>query len=211
MRRLPRSLRRLGLVALAVFGLWLGGFTVFLAGSLTIADDPSLPTDAVVVLTGGRMRLETGLGLLAAGTAKKLFVSGVNQRIDRDELLRAVGPAAGPAACCIAIGHDADNTLGNARETANWMQLEGYRSLRLVTSWYHMRRSLLEFGRAMPQTRIVAHPVFAHHLDPEHWWSSRGEGFLIIGEYDKYLAAWLRPALYGVYRPARSAIEDARR
>ena len=42
------------------------------------------------------------------------------------------------------LGREADNTHGNARETAGWMRGEGYRSLRLVTSWYHMRRSLLE-------------------------------------------------------------------
>ena len=105
-------------------------------------------------------------------------------------------PAAERAACCIVLGHEADNTLGNARETANWMHREGYRSLRLVTSWYHMRRSLLEFDRAMPQITIVAHPVFAHHLEPEHWWSWHGAPLLIIGEYDKYLFAWIRPALH---------------
>ena len=165
--------------------------------------DPSIPTDAIVVLTGGRLRLETGFELFAAGTAKKLFVSGVNQRVDRDELLRTLGPAAERASCCIALGHEADNTFGNARETANWMHDEGYRSLRLVTSWYHMRRGLLEFGRAMPQITIIAHPVFAHRLDAERWSSWRSAPLLIIGEYDKYLAAWIRPALNEVYPAPR--------
>jgi uncharacterized SAM-binding protein YcdF (DUF218 family) len=195
-------LRRLGWFALAVFLLWLGGLALFVAGSLLIPVDPSIRTDAIVVLTGGRLRLETGVELFAAGTAKKLFISGVNQRVDRSELLRALGPAGERAACCIALGHEADNTFGNARETANWMHEEGYRSLRLVTSWYHMRRGLLEFGRAMPEVAIVAHPVFAHHLDPEQWWSWRGAPLLIVGEYDKYLAAWIRPALSAVYPAA---------
>lgn len=203
MHRLPRPLRRLGLLALAIFVLWLGGLAVFIASSLSIRGDPSIPTDAIVVLTGGRLRLETGLELFAAGTAKKLFVSGVNQRVDRDELLRALGPSAERASCCIVLGHEADNTFGNARETANWMHEEGYRSLRLVTSWYHMRRGLLEFGRAMPQVTIIAHPVFAPHLDAERWWSWRGTLLLIIGEYGKYLVAWLRPALNAVYPAPR--------
>jgi len=195
MRRLTRLICRLGLLAIGMFALWLGGLAWFVASSLASGGDPSTPTDAIVVLTGGRLRLETGFRLFAAGTAKQLFVSGVNQRVDRDELLRALGPAAERAACCIALGHAADNTVGNARETANWMHEAGYLSLRLVTSWYHMRRSLLEFGRAMPQIAIVAHPVFAHHLEPEHWWSWRGAPLLIVSEYDKYLVAWIRPAL----------------
>jgi len=197
--RLPRLCRRLGWLALATFLLWLGGLAFFVASSLSIPVDPSIRTDAIVVLTGGRLRLETGLELFADGTAKKLFISGVNQRVDRGELLRALGPAAERAACCIALGHEADNTVGNARETANWMREEGYQSLRLVTSWYHMRRGLLEFGRAMPQLTIVAHPVFAHHLDPERWWSWHGAPLLVVSEYGKYLAAWIRPALTAIY------------
>lgn len=193
-----RPIYRLGLLAIGMFALWLGGLVLFVASSLSAGVDPSIPTDAIVVLTGGRLRLETGLQLFAAGTAKKLFVSGVNQRVDRDELLRALGPGAERAACCIALGHAADNTVGNAWETANWMREEGYRSLRLVTGWYHMRRSLLEFGRALPQITIVAHPVFVHHLEPERWWSWHGAPLLIISEYDKYLWAWVRPALTAI-------------
>ena len=206
MGRLPRWLRRLGLLALALFGLWIGALAWFVATGLMLRTDPSIPTDAIVVLTGGRLRLETGLRLLAAGTAKTLFISGVNQRVDRDDLLRALGPAAERAACCIVLGREADNTFGNARETASWMHEEGYTSLRLVTSWYHMRRGLLEFGRAMPQVTIAAQPVFAQHLDPERWWSWRGAPLLIIGEYHKYLAAWIRPALNAI-SPPTAALE----
>jgi len=194
--RLPRSFRWLGLLAFATLALWLGGLAYFVAGSLSTRSDPSIPTDAIVVLTGGRLRLETGLQLFAAGSAKKLFVSGVNQRVDRGELLRTLGPLGQRAACCIVLGHEADNTFGNARETANWMQEEGYSSLRLVTSWYHMRRGLLEFGRAMPQVRIIAYPVFTRHADAERWWSWYGTLELIVTEYDKYLWAWVRSELW---------------
>lgn len=195
MRRLLRPLRRLGLLLLATVVLWLAGLGLFVTSSLSIRGDPSIPTDAIVVLTGGRLRVETGLALFAAGLAQKLFISGVNQRVDRDELLRPLGLAAERAACCIVLGHEADNTFGNARETANWMREEGYKSLRLVTSWYHLRRGLLEFGRAMPQVTIIAHPVFAHGAGPERWWGWRGAPYLVIVEYGKYLAAWIRPAL----------------
>ena len=198
MHRLWRSVRRLGLLALVTLVLWLGGLVLFVVSSLSIRGDLSTPTDAIVVLTGGRLRLEAGLQLLAAGRAKKLFVSGVNQRVDRGELLRTLGPIGRHPACCIVLGHEADNTLGNARETANWMQEEGYRSLRLVTSWYHMRRGLLEFGRAMPQVTIIAYPLFTHHVDSERWWSWLGPLALIISEYDKYLVAWIRPAVSAI-------------
>ena len=208
---MPPLVRRLGWLALALIMLWLGGLGWFVAGSLLLRGDPSAPTDAIVVLTGGRLRLETGIVLLAAGGAKKLFISGVNQRVDRDELLRPFGLATERAACCIVLGHAADNTFGNAHETASWMRDEHYRSLRLVTSWYHMRRSLLEFDRAMPEITIVAQPVFAHYPEPESWWSWHGAVVLILGEYHKYLAAWLRPLLTATLPPPAAPAEDTRR
>src|SRR5438105_2592925 len=192
---LARSVLWLARLVAVVILVWLGGFGWFVVSSYLIHSDPTGATDAIVVLTGGRLRLEAGLELLAGGKAKKLFISGVNQRVDRDELLRSLRPVPENTACCIVIGHTADNTFGNARETADWMHEEGYRSLRLVTGWYHMRRGLLEFERAMPRVTIVAHPVFAHHVDPELWWNWHGAPLLVLGEYDKYLAAWVRPLL----------------
>lgn len=203
-------MRLLGSLAVAIAIFWLGGLLWFVASSLAIRGDPAASTDAIVVLTGGRLRLEAGLGLLVAGKAKQLFVSGVNPRVDRAALLRAFGPAAMREACFIALGHQADDTFGNARETAGWMRQEGYRSLRLVTSWYHMRRSLLEFRRAMPRTAIIPHPVFAPHVDPEGWWGRHGAAALVIGEFDKYLGAWLRPAIDAIFPPPPLPVQTPR-
>jgi uncharacterized SAM-binding protein YcdF (DUF218 family) len=172
--------------------LWAGGLAWFVYSSLSLTADPQTRTDAIVVLTGGRLRLEAGLDLLSAGRARKLFVSGVNPHVDRLELMRVAGHADGDLSR-IAIGHEADNTLGNARETAGWMRREGYRSLRLVTSWYHIERSLLEFKRAMPDAVIIAEPVFAAHAENgEHWLEV---ALLTVSEYDKYLATLVRPAV----------------
>ena len=177
--------------------LWVVGLLWFVHSSLSMASDPSR-TDAIVVLTGGRLRLEAGLDLLGAGRAQKLFVSGVNPHVDRIELMRVAGHADDEDLNRIVIGHDADNTLGNARETAGWMQQEGYSSLRLVTSWYHMQRSLLEFQRAMPQTRIVAEPVFAGH-EGEAWSGWIDIGMLTVSEYDKYLATLVWPEIATIW------------
>src|SRR3954471_22934329 len=190
-------MRRLAAALLLLLALWLGGFAWFVGSSLWVKIDDASPTDAIVVLTGGKMRLETGLAFLEGGKAAKLFVSGVNPAVDRETLLRAFGPAAQREACCIVLGHAADNTLGNALETAVWMQQEGYRSLWLVTSWYHMHRSLLEFSRAMPLVRVIAHPVFARDSDPEGWRGRLAAGQRLFAEYNKFLAAWLRCLISG--------------
>jgi uncharacterized SAM-binding protein YcdF (DUF218 family) len=209
MRR--RRALRIAAAGLAVVGLlWLGGLAWFVHSSLTIAIDRATPTDAIVVLTGGRLRVETALELLGAGRAQKLFISGVNPHVDRVALLRVAGRASEGDADRIEIGHEAENTLGNARETAEWMRREGFRSLRLVTSWYHMRRSLLEFGRAMPDTLIVAEPVFAAHSDPEPWSERLDVVVLTVGEYHKFLATLVRPELAALWPRAALSSPVAR-
>jgi uncharacterized SAM-binding protein YcdF (DUF218 family) len=194
-RRAPRVIA----VSVVVIGLvWLGGLGWFVHSELTIAVDRTTSTDAIVVLTGGRLRVETALDLLGAGRARALFISGVNPHVDRIALLRVAGRTDAANADQIEIGHVAENTLGNARETAEWMRRKGHRSLRLVTSWYHMRRSLLEFERAMPGMLIIAEPVFAGRGDPLTWSDRLDVAMLTIGEYNKFLAtlAWPKVAAF---------------
>jgi uncharacterized SAM-binding protein YcdF (DUF218 family) len=190
------ALSRLSVAAAAGFVFWFAGL-VWFATPPRVENKP-ITTDAIVVLTGGSQRLQSGIELLLEGKGRKLFVSGVNQEVELNELLRVSGNPPEWVACCIALGHGADNTVGNARETAEWMRQQGFRSLRLVTAWYHMPRSLLEFDRAMPETEIIAHPVFPEHVMQEHWWTWRGTAALLVSEYGKYLGALVRPVIEGL-------------
>lgn len=195
-RILPRLLR-LGALLLLVAVAWLAGLVAFVSVIPTAGDAPDERTDAVVVLTGGSERLAEGLRLLAAGRAGTLFVSGVGKEVELASLLQGLPPGMAPPgtaerACCIVLGHGADNTLGNARETAAWMGSQGFRSLRLVTADYHMPRSLIEFRRAMPDIRIIGHPVFPPQVMRTGWWRWPGTTGLLIGEYDKLLLSLAR-------------------
>ncbi len=177
-------------LALAI-GLWFGGLLWFAAQIPYPGPVSTDRTDAIVVLTGGSKRLDTGLRLLAEGYAAKVFVSGVARGVDLATLLRVARQRPEKVACCIAIGYRADNTAGNARETSEWMRAQGYRSLRLVTAGYHMPRSLLEFHRTMSKIQIVPHPVFPTQFKRKGWWRWPGTASLMASEYSKYLLARL--------------------
>jgi len=185
-----------------VAALWSAGLVWFAATVPDRVEDPSSRTDAIVVLTGGSRRLGVGLTLLMQGQARKLFVSGVHRGVDVAELLRVARQSPAEVECCIVLGYTADNTSGNAAETARWMAEQGYRSLRLVTASYHMRRSLVEFQHAMPGVGIVPHPVFPDLFQPGDWWTRSPSVWLVVAEYTKYLATVARIALglpaYGV-------------
>ena len=190
-RRFGRSVRLAADLVVLLAAAWLAGFAWFVHEVPARVADPDSETDAIVVLTGGSQRVESGLQLLAAGKAKKLFVSGVYHGVDVGDLLRVSRQAPERVECCIVLGHAAESTLGNALETAAFMQSEGFSSLRLVTASYHMPRSLLEFARAMPQIRIVPHPVFPDIV--AGWWRRPSGVELYAEEYVKYLAALARP------------------
>ena len=71
----------LGLVG-GCFLFWVAGLFAFLKLIPEGVDDATQKTDTIVVLTGGSLRLQTGLILLKEGRANKLFVSGVQRGVD---------------------------------------------------------------------------------------------------------------------------------
>ena len=189
-RRGGRTL--LCLAALVVFSAIVWGVSLvrFAAMIPDAVVDTTTTTDAIVVLTGGSGRLGVGLELLSANRARSLFVSGVYRGVDVTQLLELSQRTPRELECCVEIGHSADNTAGNAVETAAWVAAQGYRSLRLVTSGYHLPRSLLEFRHAMPDVTFIPHPVFSESVKQKRWWAWPGTASLIIGEFNKYLLAW---------------------
>ncbi len=184
--------------------MWGVGLFLF-ADSIPLSiDDDVTRTDAVVVLTGGSGRLDEGLDLIARKMAPKLFVSGVYRGIDVSKLLELSQRAPAELECCIEIGYAAGNTTGNAAETAAWMRKNKFTSLRIVTSSYHMPRSMLEFTRLMPDVMIIPHPVFPERVKNKQWWIWPGTSALITSEYNKYLVALVRYMLARLLKEPRS-------
>ena len=191
-RRSQRHIRLFFPLTIALILFWSAGLIAFLTVLPDDVDDNATATDAIVVLTGGSLRLNTGLALLQEGLAERLFVSGVHRGVDVQQLLRIARQSPDAAECCISLGHEADNTAGNAAETSAWMANHGYRSIRLVTAAYHMPRSLIEFRNTMPDVQIITHPVFPAQVKLDAWWRWPGTAVLIFGEYSKYLVARIR-------------------
>lgn len=184
-----------GAMGLILVAFWTIGFLAFVSSIPRFVGDIRSHTDVIVVLTGGSKRLETGFELLAQKQAEKLFISGVYRGVELRQILAHTRQAPQELECCVEIGHEADSTKGNAHETAEWIAGKDYKSLRLVTANYHMPRSLLEFSGAMPDVRIIAHPVFSDNVKMEEWWRFSGTTALLWSEYNKYILVWLRQHL----------------
>ncbi len=131
-----------------LFLVWAIGFLWFVVA----LPQPSEPvkTDAVIALTGGPGRIARGLAVLDQGLAKRMLVSGVDKEVRPQEFAAQFGVSPHTMACCVTLGFTAVDTRSNASETAKWVAQNEVRSLRLVTTDWHMRRAAGELDRALP-------------------------------------------------------------
>jgi uncharacterized SAM-binding protein YcdF (DUF218 family) len=171
------------------------GFPVFLA-SLERREPQALPRgDAIVALTGGVERIPDAVGWLAQGHGERLLISGVGTQVRLDQLARKAPGLHTWLGCCVDVGHEALNTVGNAEETRAWAAGRGYRSLLVVTSSYHMPRAMLELRRHMPGVKLIAAPVVTDRLQDMRLWSDLPLLRTLGQEYAKFLVAYVRASL----------------
>lgn len=141
--------------------------------------------DAVVVLTGAPGRLEHGLEVLRQGNARRLLLSGVDPAVTKPDLERLVPGRGKLVRCCVDIDSTPVDTRSNAEETRRWLDRHRYRSVRLVTSDWHMRRAGYEFRRVLGSDfQLIPDAV---RTEPNF--------LTLFGEYNKYvlrrMAVWL--------------------
>ena len=159
-----------------LFLAWVLGFAWF---ALLLPLPAGQHDDRVGLLRfGGPGRIDRALERLEAGDAKRLLISGVAREVKPRELAAEYKRPVSLFDCCIALGFEAEDTRSNATEVATWAQRRKYKSIRLVTTDWHMRRAEYEIGRAVGDTVTIlpdavrSQPSFA----------------TLFREYHKYLA-----------------------
>jgi uncharacterized SAM-binding protein YcdF (DUF218 family) len=184
-KRPHKAFWRIG-AAMLVVAYFLGfAFFVYSLPAPGVDSEPGF-ADAIVVLTGEGLRLETAAALLEHGYANRMLITGVYPSTTKEQL-KTLAHGNERFSCCADLGFEATDTRGNAEEAARWVQAHGYRSLILVTSSYHMPRSLMEFSAALSGTRFIPYPVPA--VQSLTGW----RGFMHLQEeYLKYLASLAR-------------------
>lgn len=162
-------------VITALLVLWVAGFGLFMLSFKGPLE--GMTSDAIVVPTGGPGRIDRGIALLQAHAAKRMLISGVAPEVKPAELAVEYHAPRALFRCCIDLGHEAVDTRSNADETAAWVRTHGYRSVRLVTSNWHMPRAALELRHALgTRVTVVEDPV-----------AGKPELSMLFAEYNKYL------------------------
>lgn len=168
-----------------LFFIWALGFFYFLIDISYSQDKLSENADAIIVLTGAKGRIDSGLELLHQKYAPKLLISGVGQKAaleDLSQYLERFPPSQmKKLKSDITLGHFANTTEENAIESFEWIKKNNFKKIILVTSNYHLPRSLYLFKRLMPDIIITPYKG-----------SSSFDFKVIFIEYNKFLLAFFR-------------------
>ena len=195
------------LVLVLIWGVGLWAFADRVDRYAPAAEPPQ--ADAIVALTGASdIRLVTAMRLLEAEKGQRMLVSGVNREATRADVREVTRGYDDLYDCCVDLGFQAESTLGNAEETADWARAHRFDSLVVVTSDYHMPRSLVEIRSALPDAQLYAYPVETDLVDAERWWTSGDSTKKLTLEYCKYLVVLFRElvlSLGGEEKKAKAA------
>ncbi len=189
-----------GLLSLLLFG-----FLIFAAVIMRDPKPSEVKADGIVVLTGGGQRIREAGKLLGAGRAKRLLVTGINQRTKPHQILKLSGLEKALFECCVDLGYEALDTVGNAAETHAWAREKKFTTLIVVTSNYHMPRSLAELSRKLPGATLIPHAVIPKTFSREAWWLDARTTRILVSEYLKFLPAAARLATDWVVPPWRES------
>ncbi|MDK9716975.1 MAG: YdcF family protein, partial [Trichlorobacter sp.] len=114
--------------------------------------------DAIVVLAGGKGRVEEGVRLFREGRGNWLFLVGVDPTVRKSDLYR---PKPGdPSSENVILEKLSRNTLENAIYGRDILAEHKVRSVLLITSRYHLKRSAILFRNALPpEVALYPYPV----------------------------------------------------
>lgn len=133
--------------------VWLAGFLWFAIALPRPRDGGK--SDAVVVFTGGEGRIPRALNALEKGWASKLLVSGVDREVRPGEFVAEYSVPSRMMKCCVSLGFESYDTRSNAAEAARWLARGKFKSVRLVTTDWHMRRAAFELEKMLPDNVTV--------------------------------------------------------
>jgi len=177
-------------IVLMLFCLWSAGFVFFARYTLNLQSSNNIDADVAVVLTGDTGRITTAARLLRKSHTNMLFISGVGggaelEALSGSDILSEADKSK------ISLGRKAENTRENALETKDFLKDKDVKSILLITSYYHVPRSMLEFKRVVPDVYIKPYPVFNN--------KSPYKGLkLLVKEYNKFILSFIRAKFFKI-------------
>jgi uncharacterized SAM-binding protein YcdF (DUF218 family) len=176
--------------------LWLLAIVVciIVAGPLFIGwylspQDVLEKVDAIVVVSGGdnNARISKGVQLYKEGWAPILMYSGAaaEGEVSNAEAMKNISAKMGVPKKNIVIEEESKTTVENAQFSAKIIKESGFKSVILVTSPYHQRRTYELFKKELPDVKIINQSALDENWRKKGWWQNNVGRFLTVGELSK--------------------------
>ncbi|NBX68221.1 MAG: YdcF family protein [Proteobacteria bacterium] len=128
-------------------------------GELTTLSNPE---EGIVVLTGDRNRIRVAIDLLLQRGSQFLIISGIGKGTTLTDLINAQTASTLDLKVIwdkVILEAQSTSTIENAIECAKILRTKKVTRVILVTSDYHMSRSLALFKKFSPEVDYVVHPT----------------------------------------------------
>jgi hypothetical protein len=166
---------------------------------MTIQKNQVSITSQIVILTGGTNRIKKGfeiinkfdekskknIKILVSGTGKGFTKLSLQKKLNSNFYLELIE-------CCVELDGVSKDTYSNANETSKWVNKNNIKEILLITSNYHMPRSILEFNNIMPNLKILPYPIKPEQHKINEWLKSFETFSLVFIEYCKYIVSNIR-------------------
>lgn len=176
--------------------VWVTAIVIILVVSLPLfvgwylsPQDVLEKADAIVVVSGGdnNQRIEKAVQLYKESWAPFILFSGAAAEGDVSNALamKRIAVSKGVPASRILMEEKSRTTEENAELSAVIIKEEGYKSIILVTSPYHQRRTFQLFEEQLPEIKIINRSAIDDSWRKRGWWENNSARFLTVGELGK--------------------------
>ena len=125
-------------IFLTLMIIFMGYFFYFIPAINKTYEFPK-KVQGIAVLTGGKGRIEKALSIFNNYPESKLIISGVHKKVSLDNIISK----SSYNKSSIFIDKASESTLQNAIEIVRWANENSLEHVLIITSYYHMPRSML--------------------------------------------------------------------
>ena len=172
-------------IYLLIILLLIYGFVVFLKKIHYNQASFNYQTDGIAVLTGGKGRINLGLELFNKNRNLKLIISGVDKKVSDKSII----PNNLKNKSSITIDKISESTYENAQIINEWTSKYKLQNVTIITSYYHMPRSMMLIQSFTPTINFYAYPVEKKISNKISFKENNLYYFFITEEYVKYLVS----------------------
>lgn len=152
--------------------------------------------DVIIAVSGGdtTARTQEAIDLYKNGWAPKLIFSGAAQDKSGPSnaaVMKRQATEQGVPEAAVTIEDQSETTKENAEKTRDILADKNIHSAIVVTSGYHMKRTILEFRERAPTVQFRAHPTIADSQWSSWWWLSPHGWYLALTEIVKVIVFYL--------------------